>query len=337
MADQRDKALSAFRAWSNRVSLPIERAGELGGDLSRGFEAVIAEVERFSDRSAIEAARDSSADQVLAKLEALLAGRVGAALNEPTQAAALTEGLRRLSEREPPGYLDKKKDDEAAAGDYLVWEQVLVEAEARGCDVVFITADVKEDWWRREAGELRGPRLELVAELRARAQSRLFMLRPTRLLELAREVLEVTVQDESVQDADRVDRLLSDRETVPPDGGWNADALEALLDQLGAEGAVQGEVIRHAARDGGFIEGDKVYEIAECDEARQLKGFTRPLNRIARILREEGRIDEAAVDLLAAVYDPLSENPSVVAGFEVDSYALPLLVTVVAGRRPPSS
>jgi len=337
MADQRDKALSAFRAWSNRVSLPTERAGALGGELSRGFEAVIAEVERFSDHSAIEAARDTSADQVLAKLEALLAGRVGVAFDEPTQAAALTEGLRRVSEREPPGYLDKKKDDEAAAGDYLVWEQVLVEAEARGCDVVFITADVKEDWWRREAGELRGPRLELVAELRARAQSRLFMLRPTRLLELAREVLKVTVQDESVQDADRVDRLLSHREAVPLDGGWNVDALEALLDQLGAEGAVQGEVIRHAARDGGFIERDKVYEIAEYDEARQLKGFTRPLSRIARILREEGRIDEAAVDLLVAVYDPLSENPSVAAGFEVDSHVLPLLATVVAGRRLPSS
>ena len=34
-----------------------------------------------------------------------------------------------MSERVPPGYMDQNKDDSAAAGDYLVWEQVLTEAE----------------------------------------------------------------------------------------------------------------------------------------------------------------------------------------------------------------
>jgi PIN like domain len=155
--------------------------------------------------------------------------------DEEAHARAVAEGMRRVTEREPPGYMDKNKDEGAAVGDYLVWEQVLVEAEGRKCDVVFVTADVKEDWWRREAGELRGPRLELVDELRRRADSRLFMLRPTRLLELAREVLEVIVQDESVEDADRVDRLLSDRGAAPVNGGWTEAAVEAILQQLDEE------------------------------------------------------------------------------------------------------
>ncbi len=242
-----------------------------------------------------------------------------------------------MSERVPPGYMDQNKDDSAAAGDYLVWEQVLTEAERRKCDVVFVTADVKEDWWRKEAGELRGPRVELVTEMSLRGHSRLFMLRPTRLLELAREILEVTVHDESVQDADRVDRLLSDDEVVPPDGGWNAAAIEALLRQLNEEEAVQEDVIRYAALQGGFIERDKVYEIAEYDKFRQLKGFTKPVSRITKILREEGRIDDAAVDLLTAVYNPLSDNPNVAVGFEVNSHVVPLVVAVVRHKPAPGT
>jgi hypothetical protein len=49
------------------------------------------------------------------------------------------------------------------------------------------------------------------------------------------------------------------------------------------------------------------------------------------VLREEDRIDEAAVDLLVAVYDPLSDNPSVAAGFELNPYVLPLIVAAVGG------
>lgn len=333
MAGQRDKALSAFRAWASRVSLPSERGAELESELTKGFDAVIEEVERFNDRSAIESARDTDKDAVLARLDKLLAGQVGSRFDDETHARAVAEGMRRVTEREPPGYLDKNKEDGAAAGDYLVWEQILVEAEARRCNVVFVTADAKEDWWRRESGELRGPRLELVEELRSRADSRLFMLRPTRLLELAREVLAVTVHDESVQDADRVDRLLSDEEGVPTDGGWNEAAVEALLEQLHEEGAVQAAIIEYAARDGGFIPREKVYEIANYDEGRQLKGFTRPVNRITGSLRDEGRIDEAAVDPLVAVYDAFSESPSVAVGFELNPHVLPLIVAVVGGQR----
>lgn len=331
MSSARDQALSIFRAWANRVSLPPDQATELIDALNHGFDAVIAGVERFSDTSAIESARDTDKDAVLGRLESILAGRAGRCLTDEALRQAIEEGLRRVDMREPPGYMDKNKEDRAAAGDYLVWEQVLIEAEQRQCNVVFVTADVKEDWWRREAGELRGPRLELVNEMRIRTGSRLFMLRPTRLLELARELLEVTVHDESVQDADRVDRLLSEDET----GGWDGAAIEALLGQLHDEGAVQEDVIAYAALQGGFIERATVYEIANYDKDRSLRGFTRPINRIRDGLRAEGRVQEPAVDVLSTVYHPWAENPSEAVGFQVNRHVLPLVVAATRHRAPP--
>ncbi len=332
MSDARDRALSSFRAWANRVSLPSEQSTSLAAALNEGFDAVIEGVDRFTDASAAESARDTDKDEVLKRLEPILDGRVGSVLGDAAHEQAVEEGLRRVAQRQPPGYMDKKKDDDGAAGDFLVWEQVMLEAQQRGCDVVFVTGDVKEDWWRREGGEQRGPRLELVAEMRRRASVRLFMLRPTSLLSLAREVLAVTVQDESVENAERVDRLLSDQDAVLPDGGWDAETLEKLLEQLADEAKTQEQVIVHAVSHGGFVNRDTVYDIGGYDEDRSLRGFTRPINRIARIFRDAGQVDGSAVDLLDAVYSSTSDNPNVAVGFEINPQVQPLLVAILADR-----
>lgn len=329
MSDARDRALGTFRAWANRVSLPAEQATALSSALTAGFDEVIDGVDRFSDASALASARDTGKDAVLARLEPILNGLVGDRLDDAAHSAAVEEGLRRVEQREPPGYMDKKKDDDGAAGDYLVWEQVLVEAARQRRDVVFVTGDVKDDWWRREAGEQRGPRLELVTEMRQRAGARLFMLRPPVLLSLAREVLEVTVREESVVNAERVDRLLSDDEN----GGWNGDAVDALLDQLAEEAPTQEAVIAFAASQGGFIARNKVYEIGKYSDDRSLRGFTRPIYRIAGVLRDDERIHESAVDLLEAVYSASSDNPSLATGFRINSEVLPLVVEAML-RRP---
>jgi hypothetical protein len=213
MDDAKTKAVARFRTWANRVSLPTEESAAHVGALTAGFDAVIGGIRRFSDSFAPEAARDTSKDQILQRLEPILEGNVGAPLDSDPHEAAVAEGLRRVAERLPPGYRDKKKDDPGAAGDYLIWEQVLIEAERRGCDVLFVTGDVKDDWWREVDGEPRGPRVELVAELQARSGGRLFMLRPAALLSIARDVLAVDVTDESVENTDTVDRLVAERAT----------------------------------------------------------------------------------------------------------------------------
>ncbi|MHB8233638.1 MAG: PIN-like domain-containing protein [Solirubrobacteraceae bacterium] len=329
----KEQATSIFRAWANRVSLPIDEASKLAGALGSGFDEAINGVDRFSDETAIESARDTDRDVVLTRLDSILSGRVGEPLDDEQYAAAVQEGLRRVAAREPPGYLDKNKEDEAAAGDFLVWEQILIEVARAPRDLLFVTGDVKEDWWRREAGEQRGPRLELVAEMRDRCGSRLFMLRPATLLSLARDHLDVDVQEESVDSTDRVERLLEDR---LEDGGWHASALDALLDRLKREAPVQAEVLAYASVNGGVIGREKVYDIGEYDEDRSLRSFTRPIKRIAQEFRDDDAIDALAVDVLEADYDSLAENPSLATGFSVNPEVLPLLVEAVERSRRPA-
>jgi hypothetical protein len=325
----RDRAASTFRTWANRVSLPAEKMEHITTllkSLNDDFDAVMSGIDEFADATAVEAARDTTKDQVLNALGPILKNRVGSALDKQAYAAAVTEGLRRVEAREPPGYMDKKKGDNTAAGDYLVWRQVLLESQARHCDVLFVTGDVKEDWWRDEQGERRGPRIELVDELRRQSGAQLYMLRPTQLADYARTALEITVREESVQDIDRVDKFLSEPQETLPQGGWNAESLHRWLKQLELEAPVQAAAIGVAARQNGFVSRDQVYAIGKYPEGRSLKGFTRQINRITDLYRDQGFVPENAVDIVWAVYNEDSPEAGQAAGFRLHNDVLPLFL-----------
>jgi hypothetical protein len=233
---QSNKAVDTFRSWANRVSLAEEQTERMTAHLTRAFGAVIEGVKKLADDMAAEFARDTNKDPVLGELERILRNRVGPTLNDEAYQEALAEARSRSEAKKPPGYKDSGKDPVSAAGDYLVWVQVLKEAKARRQNVLLVTGDTKEDWWRREHGELRGPRPELVEEMRGVADVRLFMTRPDSLLLQARTILQIRVRDESVQDVERVDRDWETWNTeldpnIPDlgvmDGAW-ADILSAV-------------------------------------------------------------------------------------------------------------
>ncbi|MEU7531357.1 PIN domain-containing protein [Saccharothrix sp. NPDC042600] len=323
-------AINDLRSWANRVSLPPETTSTLVGHIQSGFDQVASEVRALSAATNTDFSYNTEQDAVLKELEEIVAGRVGAEMSREAHAKAVAEGLRRVANQEPPGYKDKNKGDSRAAGDYIVWEQVLTEAEARKKPVVFVTGDNKEDWWRVEAGQRRGPRVELVQEMLRRTGQLLLMVRPSQLLEYAKNFLEVEVSADSVRDVENIDSAVSRSEEVPPGGGWTVKALTIFMISLSGEAKVQAEVIKAAAAQSGFVSRDQVYEIAEYSPQRSLRGFTRPVNRIAQFVKGVGLADEKAVDILLAVYNDDSPEVGWAAGFRLHPEVLPMIQQVIA-------
>jgi predicted nucleic acid-binding protein len=322
---QRDRAISTFRTWTKRVGLSPRRTDELVDVLSGAFGEVVTAVALVADHDAAEFARNTNKDPVIAGLDEILRGRVGGPLSKTEHEEALAEAKRRGEAQIPPGYKDAgKESDEAAAGDYLLWAQVLREARRRRSDVLLVTGDVKEDWWRRERGELRGPRRELVEELQSIAGVKLYMLRPDSFMLRARGALQVKVRDESVEDVERVDRSLAEADNA----GWTIDALSELLDRLSAEGwTTQAAVIMQAAEGDGFVGRHVVYALGGYDDSRSLRGFTRPVSRITRELRDQGIVAESAEDALSTVYD----QDGLASGFSIPPNLTPLIRELTMG------
>jgi len=78
----------------------------------------------------------------------------------------LTQDIeRRVQNKIPPGYKDASKDD-GGAGDIIIWNTILAVGAARKCNMIFVSADRKPDWWCQSGGEPLYPRFELIDEYR---------------------------------------------------------------------------------------------------------------------------------------------------------------------------
>lgn len=344
-----DQSLSALHAWTNRVALPDEQVVALDEALATGFQQIESAVFDATRQTQEQQSNNTHEDQVLARLEPILQGRVGRPLDEAVAADAVAEGMRRVAAKEPPGYEDADKPGTEASGDYVVWEQTLLEAARRKVTVLLVTEDLKPDWWHFVRGQRRGPRVELVEEMRERAGVQLLMTRTEQLLRLAPDILHVPVHASTVEDFIRVGATGGDPDELgatglgqlqveqdvdgaqvqePPgqdDDGWTREGVETLLRRLAETSPTQGKALSAALDSGGFVSRDDVYRLGGYHESRTLRGFTRPVTRATRRLRDEGVIGADAPDALAAVYDPAVSYVQA-AGFEVP----PGLVRVLA-------
>lgn len=293
----RDGSTAAIERWAKQVALPQETTQELAALIEDAYIEVNARLEAVGSVR-VSAATPTDEDSVLNRLEPILHGKVGAAFIEDRSEAEILEGNRRVVEQIPPGFKDADKlesdNPERAAGDYLIWVQLLEEAKTRDLDLVLVTGDVKEDWWERGAqGALIGPRRELIEEFREVAGGRVHLLEPAAFLQ-ASEVLDVEIDPQSVQDVERV------RDEVAV---WTADAVGAVLRALRVEELAQADVIEAAAANGGSLDRDRVYEVANLPDEKMLIGFTRPVVRITRMLQEEGVVPAGVPQLLYPWYE----------------------------------
>ncbi|MBT2381475.1 DUF4935 domain-containing protein [Streptomyces sp. ISL-111] len=156
-----------------------------------------------AEKDAIDGTAATHTDPILAELEILLRGRIGDPLTADDYSSAIQDAQQRADSDIPPGYADfRTKPAEQAAGDYILWKQIIDESIRRRQDVLLVTGDVKEDWWVKRDGEIPArPRKELELELRQRTGgSQLFMLTPSQLLSEANEVFGLKVDQRSVAD-----------------------------------------------------------------------------------------------------------------------------------------
>ncbi|GAA3046809.1 PIN-like domain-containing protein [Actinokineospora globicatena] len=203
---------SAISAWTKKAALPDRLRDDLNSRLESAYAEVRQAIEAQADIDASAHTYDTNEDHVLSRLATVLKRRVGHPLTVEDHAKAVVEAEDRIKHQRPPGYLDKDKEPDLRIGDYLVWEQLLREAETRTLDTLFITSDTKDDWWTRSRDHLRGPRRELATEFHERTGCRLYMLQPQDLLDHASS-LDVQIEPGS---AEEVARVSQSREPSPP-------------------------------------------------------------------------------------------------------------------------
>lgn len=159
-------------------------------DIDRELAAIDAFMSDFELR--MGRARDAhpakEIEAAVSELTKLLEGRVGEKWPADRIAALKKEGEDRYARKIPPGYRDAKKDgDGDKFGDLIIWRDMIAKASEDKRPVIFISDDVKEDWWWIHRGRKLGPRPELVEEFRAAADQDFHIYEFTNFLRVAAE------------------------------------------------------------------------------------------------------------------------------------------------------
>ncbi|PFA53756.1 hypothetical protein CN391_05340 [Bacillus anthracis] len=119
---------------------------------------------------------------------------------------------KRVEGKIPPGYMDKNKPNNKY-GDLIIWDHIC----QINNDVIFVTADVKEDWVHIANGEVMGARRELVEEFNSRNQAPGYtfkILTPLQFVTIfSAENIEAEIQDDLT-----VDNLISQEYIKTRDG-----------------------------------------------------------------------------------------------------------------------
>ncbi|MBH0007687.1 PIN-like domain-containing protein [Psychrobacter sp. SWN149] len=123
-------------------------------------------------------------DEIRAKLDDLLEGKIGEEPEQTWVTEVAVEGDTRYKNEVPPGYKDASKGNEDSKavfiyndieyqrkfGDLIIWKQILEHLEKLDSikNVIFITDDIKEDWWeivKCDGSKFIGARTELKKEI----------------------------------------------------------------------------------------------------------------------------------------------------------------------------
>ena len=160
-------------------------------------------------------------DDIRAKLDNLLEGKVG---EEPEEAWVLQvakQGVTRYDNKTPPGYMDAKKDGssfthnniryEGKFGDLIIWKQILeyLKGSSGVKNVIFITNDTKEDWCAildiSGVKHRIGARPELKSEIYKEAEVANFMMyNANEFLTAVKKYRSVDVEDKAIEETKHI-------------------------------------------------------------------------------------------------------------------------------------
>ena len=144
----------------NLQSLQYPDIEELRADLSQKFDELMAIPEAFfEDRTILDLIANpwKGQDPVYDLVELIINdSRVMTSVTQEEIYQICEEGERRYKTdpQTPPGFKDaKNKDGVRKYSDLIMWKEILRYAREKSVNVIFVTDDVKSDWWIDDNGQ----------------------------------------------------------------------------------------------------------------------------------------------------------------------------------------
>ena len=168
------------------------------------MDAALAELQALEAEQDLTVKDMQDGDPILAEIDNLLLDRIGKPYSSDQLRIIVDEAISfRYPNLIPPGYLDADKVTPLrAAGDYILWRQIIDKASRLNSlsrRILLVTNDVKEDWWTLNSkGRPTRVRPELALKLYQSTEAQLTILALADFLESAKEHLSSKISEATV-------------------------------------------------------------------------------------------------------------------------------------------
>ena len=143
------------------------------------------------------------------KIAVLLDKKIGDNFSEDEIKSICLDGVKRYSEKIPPGYKDcKGKQGNDVYGDLLIWNEIIKKSNKDKKHIILVTGDVKEDWFLKYVGKTIGPRPELIHEFREKTQKMFYAYPTSQFLEFSNKYFKTDIKQQVIDEVENV--IISD-------------------------------------------------------------------------------------------------------------------------------
>ena len=173
-------------------------------NFSEKIKSTLTEIENELDECKKKHPKLLDTDELRDNITALFEGKVGKFYSPEKLKELYDIGKKRYEYQIPPGFLDKDKDNEKQFGDLILWFQIIDYAKSIKKPIVFITDDIKEDWWLKFKGKTIGPRPELIDEIYRDAGVDFYMYQTEQFMACAEKFLKREVDKEAIKEVQEI-------------------------------------------------------------------------------------------------------------------------------------
>lgn len=144
-------------------------------------------------------------DHISQELDLIFSKYIGEEVNTEDISQIKQRAKERYKEKIPPGYLDKDKENSNEYGDYFIWNEMLSFSREKKKSLIFVTEDVKEDWWLlNKSKQIVMPHPKLRKEFKKETAQDYYQYKSTGFIKYAKEHFSVRVEESTIKETDIV-------------------------------------------------------------------------------------------------------------------------------------
>lgn len=210
---QNDEALQALYAFKkffdNRRSYPF-----LSDSLNKRTTKLTEELETFLQDQKEDLLKIIFEKSVKDEICDFFDGKVGDGFSDEQLKSYYKEAEDRYKSNIPPGFKDGEKNGDNKFGDYIIWREIISKASNENKDILFITDDVKCDWYIEINGKKIGPHPLLLNEFKKETNHEIYMYPLDSFLNYAKE-RKIKVKGKTIEEVkERKSKIVLDDATI---------------------------------------------------------------------------------------------------------------------------